>query len=98
MTNTNPITAAQRLRAAFDEAPPPDRRLQRKQAEQYAAYSREERERFEQMLTLQEADRELFAVLMRQPTARMALGMFVAQRAAHEAEQERKDSDNADRH
>ena len=96
MTNTNPVTAAERLRAAFADAPPPDRRLQRKQAEQYAAYTPEVRERFEQMLTLQEADRELFAVLMKEPTARMALGQYISDKAAYEAEEARKDSDHAD--
>ncbi len=74
---TTPVTAAERLRAAFEEAPPDTRRL-RSLASTYTPD-----ERYEHLLRLRHDDPALFATLAT-PMTRMALGSYEAAKAAFE--------------
>ncbi len=75
--NDNPLTAVQRLRAAFDAAPPDTRRL-RSLAATYTP-----NERMEQLLALRETEPAVFTTLAT-PQLRMSLGSYEQAKAAHE--------------
>ena len=75
--NDNPLTAVQRLRAAFDAAPPDTRRLR----SLAATYKHDER--MEQLLQLRHTEPAVFATLAT-PQLRMSLGSYEQAKAAHD--------------
>lgn len=84
MTNT-PLDIVERLRVAFDEAPPDARRLRTLAA----AYKYDERA--EQLLQLRQAEPAVFAQFVT-PTIRMSLGSYEQSKAAAEQLQKEKTS------
>ncbi len=71
-------SAVDRLRAAFDEEPPRNKRRLRSLAETYKPD-----EQYEEILRIRQEDPALFRTLVT-PSMRMALGSYEAAKAAYE--------------